>query len=425
MMNESTFRVLRFHFMAGAGLLGKAKFEFASYVTRSMEKHVHEIIEITLQSWIVIACVVGATIPIDFSPTHSLYAWVGCGWLLFFLELLLLWRSNAICARLIFGGHRLRLFARRAVGAAASKAHAHDAAALHANGGGGSGTDTGGSSDGGSASSSPSDGNGAANGDATPLAESSTCTINGPGAGLAAAPHAPLQHAISSFHAAESFRDAYGQGTAPRRSFGELAEVRMRELSAAVQTAKTPSLMTQLMSDMQAMRERAKRGEGAASEHCKVLLCETTDDGEHEEEEEEGFLAAFSAAAYNRPGGLELVLMPQMIQLLLILQCMLQALIITLLGRDALILFSDGADGEVEPSAKPDLDGTLRGIGLIVAMGLPTILMSTFLTPLVVKNYGLAYATAHRQPDVLQGACARPTRPHTRREAPLCSRRCA
>lgn len=47
LVSSSQFRILRFHFMARSGLLGKARFEWAAYVTRSMEHQLKEMLELT------------------------------------------------------------------------------------------------------------------------------------------------------------------------------------------------------------------------------------------------------------------------------------------------------------------------------------------------------------------------------------------
>lgn len=171
-----------------------------------------------------------------------------------------------------------------------------------------------------------------------------------------------------------------------------LAHIRMSELTAAVRTCNTPSLMKSTMAEMQNLRDVARSN---GSENLKQAVADTTDDGEEAE----------GGMAFQRPGGLELVLLPSVLQLLLIMSCMLQALVITLLGRQAILVFSEeggeeGGDSEGESAL--NFQGVVRGGAAIVGMLFPTALMTTFLTPPVIKNYALAYATAHKQPDVLQ-----------------------
>ena len=352
-MSQSTFKVLRFHFMVSAGLLGKAKFEFAAYVTRSMEKHVHEIIEITPQSWILFGGVVAVSIPFDFTPRHSIYAWVCVGWLLLLLEMVLLWRSQAILGRLICEGHRLRLLA--------CEEHA-------------------------------------------PSASLSTCASSQDEAAAAKPPTReargqPVAPSIQ-FAAAPAPAEASSPRVPPeRRRRIHVSEVRMRELSAAVQTAKTPSLASQLVADMKRMQDQEKREPGGRPPTPRSAEMR---DGDEDVTADEIDHSAQPRQYQRTGGGVELQLLPHAIQLTMILQCTLQALIITLIGRDAVVLFSAGAGDAVQPKARADLTGCFRGIGLILSMVAPTIIMSMRVTPRVVKNFALAYAAAHRQPDVLE-----------------------
>ena len=76
--------------------------------------------------------------------------------------------------------------------------------------------------------------------------------------------------------------------------------------------------------------------------------------------------------------------MPVLMQLLLLLQCLYQGLILTMLGRDAIIDF-----------------GAPLGVLFIGLMFLPTKLVSLFLTPHVLKNVATTGAVIEADHDVL------------------------
>lgn len=76
--------------------------------------------------------------------------------------------------------------------------------------------------------------------------------------------------------------------------------------------------------------------------------------------------------------------LPLALQTVLLLQCMYQALILTMLGRDAIL----------------DI-GVLGGLAAILLMLLPTTIMSLRVTPLVLRNFSIAYSVTHVRADVL------------------------
>lgn len=98
-------------------------------------------------------------------------------------------------------------------------------------------------------------------------------------------------------------------------------------------------------------------------------------------------------------GGRLLWMLPGLLQLCMILQCLLQALLLTLLGRDYLLVRSaGGAHGEHDT---PDATGVWQGALLILATALPTLLQSFTVTPRALRNISLAHAAAHQDKAVL------------------------
>ena len=89
------------------------------------------------------------------------------------------------------------------------------------------------------------------------------------------------------------------------------------------------------------------------------------------------------AEEHIRPG-LMLEAATTALQLFMLLMCMFQALVLTMLARQALLQY-----------------GLFGGAALLVALWTPTTLMSTLVTPHVIKNLAIAFSTAHAQHDVL------------------------
>ena len=65
--------MLRFHFMARNELLGKKKFQWAQYLSKSMEKHIEEMIEINWLAWVLL---IGWYVTYVTTSTYVTYAWV-------------------------------------------------------------------------------------------------------------------------------------------------------------------------------------------------------------------------------------------------------------------------------------------------------------------------------------------------------------
>jgi len=133
-----------------------------------------------------------------------------------------------------------------------------------------------------------------------------------------------------------------------KKKWPALAQIRHHELATAVKTSKTPTLV-------QKMQESV----GVLHEH--------DDEAEH----------------HVKPGA-ALRLMPLTLQIVLLVQCMYQALMLTMLGRDVFMHF-----------------GLVNGLPFLALMWLPTSLMSTLVTPHVLKNFAIAFSVAHAQHDVL------------------------
>ena len=84
---------------------------------------------------------------------------------------------------------------------------------------------------------------------------------------------------------------------------------------------------------------------------------------------------------------------------MLVLAWPLQAMLLTLLGRDYILLFS--GEGTLGPDDEPDATGAWQGALLIAATLVPTLLMSFFVSPLALKNISLANAAAQEDKEVL------------------------
>ena len=179
-----------------------------------------------------------------------------------------------------------------------------------------------------------------------------------------------LDQLVEAGHAIRS-QEADGGGSLTKRSSGEeeaepraeprvakaprvaksAAEMRMDELTAYVQARKTPRLMDATNSAMQRAQQSVKEAE-----------------------------LPIKASALKEMGLLEHAL-----QVTMLSQCMLQALIVTMLARDSILRAGVGG-----------------GLLLLLGMLLPTVISSKWLTPLVLQNFCLAHAVAVKQVDVLQ-----------------------
>jgi len=93
---------------------------------------------------------------------------------------------------------------------------------------------------------------------------------------------------------------------------------------------------------------------------------------------------ADEAAEEHVTPGAGLRLLPITLQIVLLLQCMYQALMLTMLGRNVFLHF-----------------GFWMGLPFLALMWLPTALMSTYVTPHVLKNAAIAFAVSHPQHEVL------------------------
>jgi len=373
--------------------------EWAAYVTRSMEKHLEEMLEVTVPTWLALLAIVGLTIPLDLSPVHAIYAFAISGWVVLFLTLTILYASDDVLSQLVAHTHVLRRKAKFLANYQPTELQAVEK---------------------------------------TVEQESSANSAQ------AQLSHRPSGRETSSRHVGEG-----GVNKAARLALeGEdwsvprdKHAVRLEELSAAVQTQKTPSLMTSLCSGMDALRkmqcnddddgfddgEEQEREEGeAGAPNSPPSASRTPSDRVHVEAGRgcnghggkghslctklcEGLLeAVFGSVAgecvkypYGKPppGGRLLAMLPGVLQICMLLACILQALVITMLGRDDLLLLS--AKGEAGPEDKVDFQGGWRGTLLIVLTLTPTIIQSLLVSPRVLRNISLANASAHQDRQVL------------------------
>ena len=315
---HSSFKVLRFAFMAQTHLLGKPNFSWQTYVTRSMYRQIEDMIEVQSVTWFATFAVVGVTLPIEVPQLPALLFFAGGGWLLLLLGVGVLFETNFMVSSLVQQGHRRRLRAKRTY------------------------------------SSVPDD----------PLLDfrqGSTkhllAVCDGDMAALAAVP--------------------------------KIARVRMYELSSCVQVHKSHQLMAQLAAGFRAIEDEGSGGGG-------------TDSGDlAEPSAREKSDAANEMLARVRRG---VRIVPFALQLLLLLQCLLQSLLLTMLGRNAVLYLSEPEENDEGEAEHTEVDARGGGLGsLLIALTLaPTLLMSFLVTPRVLKNFALAYATACRQTEVLQ-----------------------
>ena len=330
--SHSTFKVLRFAFMAQTHLLGKQNFSWQTYVTRSMYRQIEEMIEVQSSTWFATFAVVGATLPIEVPQLPALLFFAGGGWLLLLLGVGVLFETNFMVSSLVKQGHRRRLRAKRTY------------------------------------TSVPDD----------PLLEFSR------------------QQTTKHLLAASRQSSGDGGGGVDDMAAGaaaavpRIARVRMYELSSSVQVHKSHQLMAQLAAGFKAIETEGSEGVG-----------DTDSGGLAEPSAREKLDVANEMLGRVRRG---VKIVPFALQLLLLLQCLLQSLLLTMLGRNAVLYLSlpeEGDDGHAEHDA---VDARGAGLGsLLIALTLmPTLLMSFLVTPRVLKNFALAYATACRQTEVLQ-----------------------
>ena len=107
-ISNTIFKVLRFHFMARAGLLGKKNFDWAKYLTRSMERQVDEMIEVTAVTWLILFLMVATSLPLEMQTHHALVGFAALAWGLLLLEVGLLLYSFSLLSDIIRQGHALR-----------------------------------------------------------------------------------------------------------------------------------------------------------------------------------------------------------------------------------------------------------------------------------------------------------------------------
>ena len=131
----------------------------------------------------------------------------------------------------------------------------------------------------------------------------------------------------------------------------QLARVRKEELQIAIRATKTPTLVAQIHEVHQKLFE-------ACPDH-----------GEH-----------FKPKVSLR-------LLPYCIQSVLLVQCMYQALILTMLGRNVFIAFGH--------------TNILQAISVLVLMWLPTSIMSFLITPRVLRSYSIAASAVQVRREIL------------------------
>ena len=70
-IENTNFKVLRFHFMARAGLLGKQSFDWSTYLTRCLDHQTEEMIEVTAVTWLMLFGLLAATLIGICAATHT------------------------------------------------------------------------------------------------------------------------------------------------------------------------------------------------------------------------------------------------------------------------------------------------------------------------------------------------------------------
>ena len=293
------------------------------------------------------------TLPIDLSHVHAVYAFTSAGWLVLFLSMLVLYASHSVLVRLVAHGHILR----RKAQLLASK-------------------------------------------QSEPLPQGnsqSSPDLNRQGTKASLA----KMTARSELDALE-WHVAMGQH-----------EVRLEELAAAVRTQRTPSLMQSLSAGFRLLHELHE-----ADEEDGFDAFEEDAEGQGEEgsrpqngkpasKRSAGFCGIAGAASLWQvwcgskppPGGRLLTVLPEGLQICMVLASLLQALVVTMLGRDYLLLLSN--EGEAGPHDHMDATGAWQGACLIVATIVPTLIQSLVVVPRALRNIALAHAAAHHDAEVL------------------------
>lgn len=106
---KSSFKVLRFHFMARNELLGQAKFKWAMYLSMTTAQRIEDMISIEIRSWaalIVLIVVLGT--PLQLAMTDALLVFLAFGWLLLLAESLMLLYTENTLDWLVVRGHEHR-----------------------------------------------------------------------------------------------------------------------------------------------------------------------------------------------------------------------------------------------------------------------------------------------------------------------------
>ena len=102
--------------MARNELLGSEKFSFAAYLDKSIEKHIHEMIEVNWKSWLLViallvACIAASLIMSQIKMREVLLIFLAVGWCLFLSTWLLFRLSEGTMDWMIMKGHQHRLAA--------------------------------------------------------------------------------------------------------------------------------------------------------------------------------------------------------------------------------------------------------------------------------------------------------------------------
>ena len=298
---KSSFKVLRFHFMARNELLGQSKFKWAMYLSMTTERRIEDMISIEIRSWIaMIVLIIVFGMPLQFAMRNALYLFLAFGWLLLFFEILVLLYSEDTLDWLVVKGHEHR-----------------SAAELHHE---------------------------------RVLVRKSTHGQRGGSRWHGSSMLALLKEVRAdqeSPTAKASFKELLERARKQADNARDVARIRQHELETAIQVKKNPTDALKVADAIATLKDDAE------------------------------------ANSHLEPGP-RVTMGPLVLQTVLLMQCMFQALILTMLGREVILAF-----------------GVAQGIGIILLMWLPTTLMSLFVTPHVIKNIALARAVVEANHDVL------------------------
>ena len=303
--SKSAFKVLRFHFMARNELLGSQKFEWASYLSKTMDERIESQLDINWKSWVITGGLIAAFIPLQLEERHALYFFLALGWVLLLAAWLLRRWSEEVIDWLVIKGHQHR-----------RAAEYHHQEALRS---------------------------------ARARSKWGGAGLLGKVLALRAQENggAPPLNFTSLVKAAAQKRSTE-QGFDCDQVWPSLAQIRATELRIAIETKKAATVAQKVHDSMGALK----------------------DDPE--------------AEAHLKPGW-RLLSMPVLLQIVKLLQCMHQALMLTMLGRQAIVHFGVGL-----------------GMPFLVAMWLPTTLNSLLVTPHVLKNIALTGAVVETNHGVLE-----------------------